>query len=116
MSPERVEYYSRWCGPAVVASALGITREEAARRLAEGRKYVRSYTKMSRIGEVVGRPVEQRKDWLTFTQFRKANPGRSYIVRASRHFIHVHKGRIREDNGLPKARGRVTHVIWLEDA
>jgi len=117
--------YGRWCGPSVVASALAVPRAEAARRLTAIEKptgHRKGTTCMTTIAEVLGiemQHVEREpgtSNYLpTVAKFLRDFPDREAIIRASHHFIHIRAGKIIESNNSDKMRGRVTHVIWLDD-
>lgn len=134
--------FSRYCGPAAVSSALGITRKDAAERIMEarpaGRRSNGRTTYIDEIGRVVGKPVKviTKPDAAhrvstggngryarmgrssdvhpTLTQWLRQNPGREAILRSSHHFVHVRDGECIETNGWEPRRGRVTHAVFLD--
>lgn len=123
------ETFQRWCGPAALASALGISRVEAARRILEVQPWAGPSCNLSSMARVAGRPRYKvgpvtsdagsgRSRGLlsrpTVAQWIKAHPTGSYLVRASRHFYHVKDGRIQEDNGIRQLRARVTHYVPMD--
>jgi hypothetical protein len=126
----------RWCGPAAVASAMGWGRRRAARRILAARaklgdpldKYGRrsGISTITELAVAVGRTPFQvkcyaKRGWHkkdtcpTVAQWLKGNPHREGILRATSHFIHVKHGKVVEDNGILPRRGRVTHVLYLDD-
>lgn len=112
----RLDTYARYCGPAVVASALGVSRRRAASMLRKaGQAPTRGLTNIDTIGRVLRRPVlyTPPHDQLTLTQWLRENPDTEAVLRASHHFVHVRRGWLTETNGLRQARARVTHVIPL---
>jgi hypothetical protein len=112
--PVDIQYYAGWCGPAAVASATGMGREQAAAKLAEVKRPGRGrITSIHTIGAALNLPVlTVRGRRPTLTQWVQSD-GRDAIVRASHHFVHIRDGRVVEDNGLRQPRARVTHVILL---
>ena len=129
--------YGDACGPAVVASARGITRVEAAIALLTVRfdsTKGHQTTDIYEIADVMGVEMDQvdrqlksgyerhsirswqgQPVWLyTLAQWLRSFGDREAILRASRHFLHVNAGRIVEANGQVRMRARVTHTIWLD--
>lgn len=116
-----LERYAQACGPAAVAKALGTTRLRAAELLrAAGvgpRKIGTTTSAMVRAirGQgLLAYSVGVHHPRPTLTQWRRANPRCRAIVCAGGHAVLVNRGRVLEDNGVPKARGRVRAVILLE--
>ncbi len=65
---------------------------------------------------VLGRPME----WIlptwsqpSVTRWLREND-REALIRAAFHVMHVKGGEVLEDNGYTPQRGRVTHVIYLD--
>ena len=130
--------FSTYCGPAALASALGVSREDAAARLdsAAGKRHTSS-TNILTIGKALGREVKlvwnkaltvhelgggkirvsgrvsRRAIRPTLSAWLRENPKAHAVLRASTHFLHVRNGKIVEANGLVQPRARVTHVIHL---
>ena len=121
--------YSRWCGPAALASAMGAPRLTAARLLdrvkqADVKRSGCHVTYMSVIAEVMDFRVETYAHYKsgelvrlcsTMAQWMRAHPRADAILRVSHHFIHVRRGEVLEDNGHHKIRGRVTHAIFISE-
>ena len=137
------EELAPYCGPSAVASALGISKLDAARRILDARKMLRSrirgrgWSTITEIAHVCGlrrvvrvflSPDEHgagpsyrqryartpRMRCPTVVQWLRTNPHREAIVLASHHFMHVRNGEIIEANGRAVRRGRVTHVVYLD--
>jgi hypothetical protein len=129
--------FSTFCGPAAVASALGISREDAAARLdaAAGIQHTSS-TNIHTIAKVLKRPCdrvvnESALGWgrahpgysnrrydgsrmrPTLAQWLRVNRRIEAVLRASNHFVHVRNGRIIEANNMVQMRARVTHEVLL---
>lgn len=105
-----------YCGPAAVASALGITREEAWLRLKAVRaRKSRGWVYVSQVAQVLGTRYESfpKGSRPTVRQWLKANT-REAILNAAEHFLHVRDGGIVEDNGYRPLKGKVRHVIPVE--
>ncbi len=103
-----------YCGPAAIASALGITREAAATKLLAHEPQSRGLFHWPSLADVVG--------CVGLCTFRATRPtlakwlredGRDAILFVARHFVHVQGGQVVEDNGYPARRGRVRAVILL---
>lgn len=123
-----LERYAKFCAPAAVASAMGTTRLDAATALREASAETRrGWTSISGIARALGSVAEEvrkedgagrwagaRQSCPTLTRWLKDNSTREAILRASHHFIHVRNGQVIESNGWTPKRGRVTHVIWLD--
>jgi hypothetical protein len=116
-----VRAFAHFCGPAVVASALGIDTLEAAYLLTEVEKPKRwRTTHISTVYRVLAPRrlcrfmyVPRRGGWYpTITTWLRENPNKEGIVRASKHFLHVIGGEI-ETGDIGQTRARVTHVIQL---
>lgn len=115
LSPSRRA--ANYCGPAAVASALGITREEAARRLLEvqprsrGWFHWRTLAAVLRLGwgRIVRYPDDDRPTLAAWLE----TDGRDAILFVSRHFVHVAGGRVVEANGREPRRGRVRVALLL---
>lgn len=122
--------YPTYCGPAVVSSVLGITRDEAARRLRKahprnGKNGMTSY--VPELAKVLAAdvkiPVLPRTEWgmtsastlPTFARWMREHPKGEYVLRLSEHYVHVRDGKIIEDNNNHKRRGRVTHEIIIRE-
>ena len=106
--------YSAYCGPAVVASVLGITRREAARRLAA----IENPTPSGGTSFVALSKVLDSRAW-TWPATRPVTL-RDYVQRTTReavvvarvrdpHALHVVPGRVLEANGIVPWRGL---VLW----
>ncbi len=108
-------YYTS-CGPAVVASVLGIHRLDAADKLRQIKKPTgkgNNITQMLAIGKVLNLPVHKiLTQRPTLIQWLHGNRD-EMILRASSHFYHVRNSEIIESNGLIQPRARVTHIIQL---
>lgn len=132
MKPEKL---APFCAPAALASATGATRLEAAEEILRvtPRRIRNGMVSIDAIARALGLPVYSvrlapddqgagRGGWArgvvdlcpTLARWLRDHPGRSAIVRASSHFVHVDAGRVVEHNGWEPRRGRVTHVIWLD--
>jgi hypothetical protein len=111
----RAEKLARYCGPAVIASVLGITREQAAERLLEHEPSSRGAFYSSALRKVAGLPpgsTYQPRGEPTLARWLRED-GRDAMILVSTHFVHVSGGEVVEDNGLPKRRGRVRAVTLL---
>ena len=122
----RLANYARYCGPAVVAKALGITRERAAERLAGpvGADHNNRGTPSSVLRRVLvagraGKGLPPVSNWLapigprpTLAQWRKAHPGATAVVIVTGHYVYVSHGRLIEHNGRKSSRARVR--AWLD--
>jgi hypothetical protein len=112
-------WLAKYCGPAVVASAEGVSRRHAAQELLRqpkernGRKdsgLVSIHSVARVLGGVaffIPRPRVTVKRWLQAHQEDEA------ILLAHKHFYHVCDGQIVEDNGTRRLRGHVRWVIYL---
>jgi len=125
-------FYSKYCGPASVASVLGCSPLDAAKSLSAVKTPTCGWksTDISTIGAVLGLPVKNirrermrqldypgkfRYKYLqTVAAFLRDHPDREAVLRGSHHFMHIRRGKIVEGNGHYPMRGRVTHVIWLD--
>lgn len=106
--------FSTYCGPAVVASALEVSRMEAARRLIHaggcdpfGGTDTRAVARVlgaSRYYVLPNRPTVER--WL-------ATSRRNAILRTFYHVLHVRDGMIVEDNGHPSLRAMVCEIVYI---
>jgi ABC-type sugar transport system substrate-binding protein len=134
MWAREIEKYSYFCGPAVVAAVLSISRGEAADKLLEiGTGYNGGgWTAMSSVAKVLGKKLESANlgtkhartgvasrvkftdTFPTVNQWLQANPTRIAIIRASNHVMYVGFGHIFEANGVMIRKGRVTHVIFVD--
>ena len=124
--------FSRYCGPAVLASAMCVSRLQAAQLIRDARRHLprrghgRGTTNIRELawvlgkqwhgghgyvpnGDGAGRPKARR----TLAQWLKANPKANAIVLVAHHYVHVCDGQVIEDNGYRPMRGRVTHAIYL---
>lgn len=114
---------ARYCGPAAIASALGISRQEAAERLLQHQPRSRGRFKWESIAGVLGitlspqlpARIKRCKPHArpTLAQWLKTD-GRDSILFVSSHFVHVRGGKVVEDNSWPCRRGRVKVVILTE--
>ena len=118
--------YADYCGPAVVASVLGVARIEAARRLASirqpengwgthpfdvacllGRRVVVTET-ADRARPMSGTECVGVRTYVkkrpTLARWLCENPEEEAVVMAADHLIHVEGGRVVEDNGIPRGR------------
>ena len=128
---EEIEEFSKFCGPACVAAALGISRGEAADRMLEqgvDADFRRGWTDINAVGKILDSPVEkQNTDWvggsgrvkftdtfLTVNQWLVKNKDRIAVIRATDHFMYVAFGMILEGNGTNLKKGRVTHAVFLD--
>lgn len=111
-----------YCGPAAIASALGISRTEAAARLRAHEPRSRGRFHWPSIAKVLGIPNPKRPYWRVEHYLRDERPtlaawlredGRDAILFVSHHFVHVQGGRILEHNSWPCRRGRVKVVILV---
>ena len=111
-----------YCGPAAIASALGVSRAEAAARLCEHEPRSRGIFHWPSMAKVLGIRNPKRPYWRVEHFPRGERPtlaawlwedARDAIVFVSRHFVHVKGGHIVEDNGWPCRRGRVGVVILI---
>lgn len=130
-----IEKYSYFCGPAVVAAVLSISRGEAADKLLEigtGCKTGSGFTQISSVAKVLKRNLESTNlgsrhartgeysrvkftdTFPTVNQWLRENSTRIAVIRASNHVMYVGYGRIFEDNGVTIRKGRVTHAIFLD--
>lgn len=110
----RTERVARYCGPAVVASASGLSREEAAERLLEIEPRRRGAFYAKTVNHVLGWRLRYRYSrpcWPTLAQWLRDHSEGEYIILASHHFIHVKDGEVLEDNGRTPMRGRVLEVL-----
>lgn len=116
-----------YCGPAAVASALGITRDEAAERLLAVRPTSRGRFHWWHLAEVLfGRPMTKKNNTPREGIIRYTHKptlagwlredARDAIVFVGGHFVHVRGGVVVEDNGWPMRRGRVWVAILLRGA
>lgn len=112
----RLANYARYCGPAVVARALGITRERAAELLAAvmGSDRYNRGTPSFAVRRVFGAgPWQGPGEPLpTLAQWRKAHPGATAIVQVTGHYVYLSHGRLIEHNGRKSSRARVR--AWLD--
>lgn len=109
--------YGRFCGPSVLASVTRLPRFSTAALLWNEEKPTgrdSGSTNVYTIGSVLGRYVYEVQDRVTVARWLRENDAEA-ILRVSSHFIHVKGGEILQDNGAPKRRGYVTHVIFLND-
>ena len=128
---EEIQAFSKFCGPACVAAALGISRGEATDRMLEqgvGADHPKGWTDIKAIGEILGAPVEKQSlDWVagserirftdrfpTVTQWLAEHKERVAVIRASNHLMYVGFGRVLESNGVRLRKGRVTHAVFLD--
>lgn len=106
--------YRDFCGPAVVASALGVSRARAARMLCAIDPAVDA-TSIYAVERIMGTRA-YRWPWRpgpTLRRFVERTP-RECIVSAGKrpaHFLHIAPGRVIEDNGVYVPRARVEWVI-----
>ena len=129
---QEIEEFSKFCGPACVAAALGISRGEAADRMLEigvDADFQRGWTDINAIGVILDSPVEKQSvNWvagsgrikftdrfLTVGQWLEKNKDRIAVIRASDHLMYVGFGMIIEDNGIGIKKGRVTHAVFLDN-
>ena len=116
--------YARWCGPAAVASYLGITRTEAARALesvqARSKRSTRT-TWVQGISRLLWVEHQRPLQWFgpgnlpTLAAWLREGEGATgeYIVLAAHHFMHTRDGKVIEANGYLPHRGRVLAFIPL---
>lgn len=113
------------CGPAVLASVLDVSREEAARRIlaVRGARHRRARC-ATWIGELARVLVEEGlttpvapfspRDRITLAQWLREYPKMEAILRTGHHFVHVSHGKVVEDNGVRSTRKRVTHLVPIQ--
>ena len=110
---------SWYCGPVAIASVLGITRRDAARRLLKYEPQRRGWFCWSSLANVLGPRSKHVLDYKdvsprpTLARWLRED-GRDAIVMVSSHFVHVRGGAVVEDNGKPCRRGWVRIVILLD--
>jgi len=106
--------FYEYCGPAAVASVLGITRKQAAKKLTPYKS--RHCVHIDDIAAAVESTATyvRRRNRPTVAQWLRAHPTGSYVIRAAKHGMHIVDGEVVEDNGYRPMRGRVTHVIELD--
>ena len=111
-----------YCGPAAIASALGISRYEAGALLLGHEPRSRGIFHWPSVAKVLGIRNPKRPYWRVESFPRGERPTlagwlredrREAIVFVSDHFVHVNAGRIVEHNGRPCRRGRVRVVILI---
>jgi hypothetical protein len=118
----RLANYGRYCGPAVVAKVLGVTRERAAALLAAqmGSDRHNRRTPSSVLRNVLlPRFLPGGLRWIspegtrpTLTQWRKAHPKATAVVMVTGHYVYISSGRLIEHNGRKSSRARVR--AWLD--
>ena len=104
--------YSAFCGPAVVASVLGITRREAARRLAAVDAPTPSGgTSHVALSKVLGSRIRCPVRPLTLRNYVRRTRSETVVVVRVRepYALHVAPGRVLEANGVVPWRGL---VLW----
>lgn len=129
-----LERYARYCGPAVLAAALNISRMEAAKRLqARGNKGVGTDWRLMQAElEAAGKKVtrESKKETLraenphiyinpiahlpTLSDWIRQNHNVTAIVATATHWVYVNNGEVMEDNGFPNKRGRVNDILRID--
>lgn len=119
--PER---YARSCGPATVSAITGLTRSEAAQRLYDAIKFrypnrrVRTSTPWAAqraVYEEMGYEIAESFRWNgdapTLAQWcRERRPG-TWAIATTTHALAYRDGRVIEDNGVPKRRGRMKYAF-----
>ena len=126
--------FHEFCGPAVVASRLGISRREAARRLLEqrNRRLVKpedredymdhGYTgddellRLMKLAKVCSRNARwvYPKRMMTFAVWlRERRSTRDALVIVAQHVIHVRGNTVIEDDGLPCLKDYVVKVLTV---
>jgi hypothetical protein len=134
-----VEFLSLFCVPAALASALGVSRTEAAAWIqanapgavcADGAVYTRRMAPALGVAfqtlswdyaraQKGSRSYRSQSStgYPTVAQWLQENPGREAILTAgfaNGHAMHVRNGQIVEDNGRPARRARVVGFIPLD--
>ena len=123
-TPTTEQKLARFCGPAAVASAFGITRDMAARILLMTRTHKNEgTTSVNEIAAAFGLTYTRVFDYKptlhpTLATWLRENRCRNALVRVggnrNGHFVHVKDGFVIEDNGVYSKKRRVTHAIFLD--
>lgn len=107
--------YVDYCGPAVVASVLGITRRQAAARLLAVQPPLDGATSVHAVEVVLGTRAYAwpRRPGPTLKRFLSRAPAERvvFVGRREPHWVHVAPGRIIEDNGTHNPRSCVEWVV-----
>lgn len=113
----RVQRVARFCGPAVLSTFLGISREVAAAMLlrhqpgSTGGFNTSAMCRALKVGSGSPRIVRPRPS-PTFVEWLRTD-GRDAIVATTTHYHLVRDGKVIEDNGGTRRRGRVKFVLLL---
>jgi hypothetical protein len=125
-SPQAIQRYSQYCGPAAASAISGFSREECARALrhlerSKGRKSRAStgFDNLIRFLEVVGREVEEfvfrYGERVTLRNWLATFDTGTWMVVTPGHVIVVQNGRIVEDNGNHKLSALVKRVASVKE-
>lgn len=113
----RLRRVARFCGPAVLSTFLGISREEAGAILlrfqpgSTGGFNTGTMCRALKIGSGSPRIVRPRPS-PTFVEWLRTD-GRDAIVATTTHYHLVQGGKVVQDNGGTRRRGRVRFVLLL---